>query len=255
MLTKSNIVSLVILPFVFLATWLLFQWLELPQIVTAKANQADSYAKHVTSIRMTTAGNPKDQLSAPFVVHYPQHDTFDITAPHLTIFSTNGAPWYVYAGKGQVRDQVDVIDLWDRVRIERTKSQVNQAIQLTTSALKVYPAKQYVYTQQPVTIEQSDGMVHAIGMAANLKTNTINLLSQVNGQYGKTTLKSDQLRIYFDQQRHLEKVIALGNAYATQGHDTYSGPQLNYEIKTNTITSPSSPQGRTKIIIQPNQKL
>lgn len=46
----------------------------------------------------------------------------------------------------------------------------------------------------------------------------------------------------------------IGEAKATQGRDSFVGPQINYDINHEIVTSPSSHQGRTTIIIQPNQK-
>lgn len=56
---------------------------------------------------------------------------------------------------------------------------------------------------------------------------------------------------YYPPQGHVE---FIGTAKATQGADTFTGPQLNYNINTQVVTSPSSHIGRTSIIIQPNQK-
>lgn len=185
MLTKQTIISIILLPFAFLATWLLFQWLEMPQTIPAQANQSDAYAVQVLSVRMTVEGKPKDQLSSPLVVHYPQHDTYDITAPRLIVFPEIGTPWYMYADKGQARDNVKVIDLWNNVRIERAGGPFNQAMKMTTQGLTIYPNEQYAETRLPVTIEQPGGAVHAVGMNANLKTDTLNLISQTRGQYDK----------------------------------------------------------------------
>jgi lipopolysaccharide export system protein LptA len=56
---------------------------------------------------------------------------------------------------------------------------------------------------------------------------------------------------YYPPQAHVE---FIGQAKATQGRDTFTGPQLNYDMNNKIVTSPSSPEGHTTIIIQPNQK-
>lgn len=56
---------------------------------------------------------------------------------------------------------------------------------------------------------------------------------------------------YYPPQGHAE---FIGLAQATQGQDTYTGPRLNYDINNEIVTSPTSHQGRTMIIIQPSQK-
>ncbi len=46
----------------------------------------------------------------------------------------------------------------------------------------------------------------------------------------------------------------IGQAKAIQGNDTYAGPQINYDINLQIVTSPKSQQGRTSIVILPSQK-
>jgi lipopolysaccharide export system protein LptA len=46
----------------------------------------------------------------------------------------------------------------------------------------------------------------------------------------------------------------IDQAKATQGKDIFTGPQLNYDINQQIVTSPASPTGRTRIIIQPDQQ-
>lgn len=108
---------------------------------------------------------------------------------------------------------------------------------------------------------------------------------------GTTILKSAKLVTYLDKQQHLEKAIAtgelaslqtvndstkpamilmaesinyfpqrgwaeaIGKANATQGENNYTGPQLNYDINKGTIASTFLKQGRTKVTINPSQKL
>lgn len=110
---------------------------------------------------------------------------------------------------------------------------------------------------------------------------------------GTTIIKADVLTTYLDQHHQLIKAIAvgtptnlasystlpdnnklpfsaialtinyfpprnwiefIGQAKATQGQDNFSGPKLTYDVARKIVASPSSPQGRTHIILQPNQK-
>lgn len=47
----------------------------------------------------------------------------------------------------------------------------------------------------------------------------------------------------------------IGNAKATQGTNSFAGPQINYDMKQKIVITPTSNKGRTKIIILPSQSL
>lgn len=57
---------------------------------------------------------------------------------------------------------------------------------------------------------------------------------------------------YYPQKEYVE---FIGEAKATQGDDSFAGPQLNYDNIQQIVTSPVSAKGRTSIIIQPSQKI
>lgn len=50
-------------------------------------------------------------------------------------------------------------------------------------------------------------------------------------------------------------VELIGQAKATQGADIFAGPQINYDVKQQIVTTPRSKQGRTTIVIQPGQQI
>jgi lipopolysaccharide export system protein LptA len=47
------------------------------------------------------------------------------------------------------------------------------------------------------------------------------------------------------------KIILTGNAKAVQGPNTYSAPQITYQIDQETVVSSASKEGRTTIVITP----
>lgn len=48
-------------------------------------------------------------------------------------------------------------------------------------------------------------------------------------------------------------VILTGNARVTHGEDQFQGPVAVYDMKNQTVNAPQSPNGRAKILIQPDQ--
>jgi len=137
--------------------------------------------------------------------------------------------------------------------------------------------------QQPIYIE-SDSATY------NDKTGISVLRGKVKATQGTTIITANQATLYPDQKRQIKEIIAVGvpaqyrtitdaakpeliaigdsinyypasnwvefvgNAKATQGADSFAGPQLNFNTKQKLVVSPISNKGRSRIIIQPNQK-
>lgn len=57
---------------------------------------------------------------------------------------------------------------------------------------------------------------------------------------------------YYPKKAYVE---LIGQAKATQGNDSFAGPRINYDIKQQIVVSPPSTEGRTTIVINPQQKL
>lgn len=189
MFDRTTIISSTLLPGILLFSWLVFQWTAAPKTLPSKVDQPDGFMVNMVATRMTTAGKPQDQVIAPLVVHYPVNDTADINMPHFISFPDAGSPWHVYANKGQMRNQANILELWGNVRIERARSLQNSFIKMTTDRLTIYPKDEYAETKLPITVMQDSNVLHAVGMRANLKTDTVDLLSQTKAHYEKAPAK------------------------------------------------------------------
>lgn len=140
--------------------------------------------------------------------------------------------------------------------------------------------------QQPAYLQSDSATL-------NHKTGISIYRGNVKLTQGTTVITADILTTYTDQHNQLIKAIGTGTsthlasystlpdnnklpftavaiiihyyplrswveftdqAKATQGKDNFAGPQLNYDINREIVTSPASKLGRTQIIIQPDQK-
>ena len=182
MLSKQTIFCLILLPFALTCSWVIWHWLALPDMEIA-GYRPDSFVTHIVAVQMDEAGNPKDELVAPKMLHYPAGDITDTTSPHFIIYSDSGQPWHITADKGRAQQGTDVITLWDNVNMHQPAGLKNAAITITTSTMTVYPHQETAHTSAPIMLKQVGGNVHSIGLNADLKTGAIDLLSQVRGQY------------------------------------------------------------------------
>lgn len=143
----------------------------------------------------------------------------------------------------------------------------------------------------PSDKEQRVILQHADSTQLDLKTGASTYKGHVVLTQGTTILRGDKILTFTNKNNQLEKAIILGNparyhtlmkpdnplfiavsntinyypqkgwielignAKATQGEDSFAAPQINYDVTQGVIITPSSKAGRTKIIIQPKQKL
>lgn len=70
---------------------------------------------------------------------------------------------------------------------------------------------------------------------------------------GNTLITSDKVTAYFDSNNELTKIVAQGHANATQGHNSISGPHIEYDIKKAMLTTPASKKQRTTMVLYPNE--
>lgn len=119
--------------------------------------------------------------------------------------------------------------------------------------------------------------------------NTTTLTGNVIVIQGTTTVKADQLVLLSDKQNQIQQAIATGNlasyttttdmtkpplhalaqsieyfpptseiiligkAHVQQGDNTVTAPRLEYNMNAQTVVSPATKDGRTTIVIQPQQ--
>ncbi len=119
--------------------------------------------------------------------------------------------------------------------------------------------------------------------------NTTTLIGDVIITQGTTIVTADKVIIYSDKQNQIKQAIATGNlatyttvtdpakpklhalaqtiqysplsgdiiligqAHVQQGDNSVTAPRLNYNMTSQTVVSPATENGRTTIVIQPQQ--
>ena len=135
-------------------------------------------------------GQLQHQLNTPlitsFQVNPDQASPKDYTLfanPRISFQDQPGqSPWQLQAQLGRSSGDGKQLLLSEGVLIEQ-QSPEQGLIQITTSELLVRPADQYAETDKAVKMRSAKGQMDAIGMAAELRTNRIELQSQVRAVY------------------------------------------------------------------------
>ena len=183
MFSKTLFINLILTSLILLATW--YTWLQLTRPINPNitGNQPDAFATKVIINHIDKSGNLYDQLKTPLSVHYPLDDSISLATPIFTLFLKNKESWQLSSHYGKLKEDKDLLQLWDNVKLEQKQGSANKTIStLTTSILNIHIKEKTAETSAPVVISQINQEIHAVGLHANFNTKTIQLLSQVKGQ-------------------------------------------------------------------------
>lgn len=142
---------------------------------------ADAFMKNATYLSFDTDGKLHNKIYVIKMLHYPYEDTSNFFEPQIVFYTDKRAPWYVSANKGQSKNGIDTVHLWDNVKIHEPGSKQNNELNITTSSLIIFPKTKLVTTDQPITIIQPGTTVNAVGLHADLKKGEVILLSHAQG--------------------------------------------------------------------------
>jgi lipopolysaccharide export system protein LptC len=148
----------------------------------------DYFMEKFTSTVVGQGGLPLYQLAGTHIVHYPDNDTVDITAPHMVFYHQVAAPrWDVVAERGLTNSSGDEIYLLGKVVIRQLGANPKTSkMKILTRDVRVEPTARYAETHQPATLLNNLGRTDAVGARVYLKEERIELLSQVKGNYEST---------------------------------------------------------------------
>jgi lipopolysaccharide export system protein LptC len=129
-----------------------------------------------------TDGTLQYRLQAGQVQHFQQAAITRLTGPHLTLFDPLHPPWRASARRGTLRRPPagapeEVVDLEEAVTLEQNGPDGN-FLRLTTSAMRVYPRRQYAESEQDVMIDSLVGRTTAAGLEGELQIGILNLFSR-----------------------------------------------------------------------------
>lgn len=139
----------------------------------------DYYLINTSSHRYDENGALEVELLSEQVTHYPVPDEARLKQPFITLYNKGEPSWTVEADSGVVSDGGDTINFIQKVLIKSN----DQLMSLRTPTMTVSPHRQIAYTDKPVTLVNPEGFTRAVGMQANLTSNSVTLLNDVKGQY------------------------------------------------------------------------
>jgi len=163
--------------------WLRFT-IEAPQKVDAPRNlrDPDAIADKVTIARLDASGVALYHLSALRMVHYPESDVMELTAPRF-LKKDAGAEVTVTAEKGVINQEIKQAKFTDNVELVRRAEKGPDVLRIRTEYMEVLMDRDIARTDRPVTITQGPSTLSGTGLEYERKTGRLTLLSRVKGVF------------------------------------------------------------------------
>ena len=148
-----------------------------------KRHDPDFIIDKFTATTFNEQGAPRFIMIAQKMTHYPDDDSTQVEEPRLTSFSPGRPMIYTTAKRGNISSKGEEVFLHDDVRLVRASTATLAEMVLNTSYLHVLPEQELADTDRPITMTESSNIINAVGLRLDNKARTVQLLSQVKGQY------------------------------------------------------------------------
>lgn len=143
----------------------------------------DYFIDNFNFVRTLPNGQSKYRIVGAKLVHYSIDDHADITLPVIINLDPSQSPMMARAQRGIVKNIADQsqseLHLYDKVVLNRPKTQKAEHLQLNTDYLLAFPDKNTIETDFPVEIISGNTVTTGIGLTGDNATEQIRVLSQV----------------------------------------------------------------------------
>lgn len=147
-----------------LAWWLVQRQSESDAPTLVKARTPDYVVSAFQAIETGPTGHPSRRLEAEQMRQYVSEDLAELDQPELTLYQAEGPPWRAQSRQGLVLAGGDEVRLSLEVRIERAGSAGHRPVHLDTTALTIWPQRQFAQGEQPVRVESEGDWLTARGL-------------------------------------------------------------------------------------------
>lgn len=168
-----------------LALALLTMWLD-QQVRSERAthpslrrHDPDYIVTHFTTTTYGRDGNAQTMLAAEQMLHYPDDDSTELTAPRVVQAKPDQPRYTVRADRGTVSREGDEIFLHGNVLLVREAQGGRPEARMSTSFLHIVRDRSLVRTDRPVLFEEPGRRLSGRGMEYRNDTRELNLLGEV----------------------------------------------------------------------------
>ena len=148
-----------------------------------RRHDPDYLVVNFTTTSYNGAGFAESSLSAEKMVHYPDDDTTELTAPRVVQTKPDQPKVTVRADRGKLSRDGEDIFLYDNVVLEREAGTGKAAARLTTEYLQVVRDRSIARTDRQVTIVEDGRFLAGRGMEYSNETRHFTLNADVRGRF------------------------------------------------------------------------
>jgi len=171
-----------------LALALLTLWLD--HQVRVEGGEHPALRRHdpdylITNFTTTTYnrnGNAETVLSAAQMLHFPDDDSTEVTAPRVMQAKPQQSRFTVRADRGKISREGDEIFLYDNVLLVREADATQPEGRMTTSFLHILRDRSLVRTDRPVQFEEDGRSLAGRGMEYRADSRELFLRDDVRGR-------------------------------------------------------------------------
>ena len=163
--------------------WLQFSIENRPAAEPAKnRHDPDAIAEKVAIARMDASGIAQYHLVAEKMVHFPDNDSMELTAPRFHKKDAS-AELTVSARRGTINQEVKEARFYDNVQLIRRPDAGADSLQIRTQYMQVFMDKGVARTDRAVNIVNGPSTLAGTGMEYERESGHLTLLSAVKGKF------------------------------------------------------------------------
>jgi len=148
-----------------------------------RRHDPDYLVVNFTTTTYNRDGAAESSLSADRMVHYPDDDSTELTAPRVVQTKPDEPKMTVRADRGRLSRDGEDIYLYDNVVLEREAGAGKSAARLTTEYLQVVRDRSLVRTDREVTIVEETRSLSGRGMEYSSETQHFTLNANVRARF------------------------------------------------------------------------
>lgn len=152
------------------------------------------YMKNFTATKLNASGNHDHILTASSWKYVNEQGASLLVKPYFTVYRQDGSIWHVKAQQATavhptLGSPIQEIQLNHNVVLHRPKSANNTSIVVSSNAATYFPKREYVETDQFVTMSQPGLKITGTGCKAYLAKGLVEILNDVTTFYDPATRK------------------------------------------------------------------
>ena len=149
----------------------------------------DAIAENFVIRRFDETGHIKYRLTGPYLVHFPDDDSSELTSPVLISYRPNTPPVTISAKQAKATSKGDTVYMWDDVVITRAATPERLEMIARMPDLTTQPNAGFAFTSSPVEVTQGKSWIKGVGAHFDNNTAILILQSQVTGLYIRPRVK------------------------------------------------------------------